>query len=74
MIGSAIAATFSVATGTMATSVGVGGIPGILSIIPKYMGNFAIAMVIDNCDSILILTYIVGKKKLTDKELGRKQI
>ena len=31
MIGSAIAATFSVATGTMATSVGVGGIPGILS-------------------------------------------
>ncbi len=27
MIGSAIAATFSVATGTMATSVGVGGIP-----------------------------------------------
>ena len=29
MIGSAIAATFSVATGTMATSVGVGGIPGI---------------------------------------------
>ena len=69
MIGSAIAATFSVATGTMATSVGVGGIPGILSIIPKYMGNFAIAMVI----AIVIpfvLTYIVGKKKLTDKDLG----
>lgn len=69
MIGSAIAATFSVATGTMATSVGVGGIPGILSIIPKYMENFAIAMVI----AIVIpfvLTYIVGKKKLTDKDLG----
>ena len=69
MIGSAIAATFSVATGTMATSVGVGGIPGILSIIPKYMGNLAIAMII----AIVIpfvLTYIVGKKKLTDKDLG----
>lgn len=69
MIGSSIAATFSVATGTMAASIGVGGIPGILSIIPQYMFNFAIAMVI----AIVVpfgLTYLVGKKKLTNKDLG----
>lgn len=61
MIGSACAAIFSVSTGTMAASIGVGGIPGILSIIPKYMFNFAIAMLI----AIIIpftLTYILGKK------------
>lgn len=69
MIGSSIAATFSVATGTMAASIGVGGIPGILSIIPQYMLNFAIAMVI----AIIVpfgLTYLIGKKKLTNKDLG----
>lgn len=62
MIGSACAAVFSVSTGTMAFTVGVGGLPGILSIKPEFMINFAIAMVI----AIVIpfvLTYIVGKKK-----------
>lgn len=69
MIGSSIAATFSVATGTMAQSIGVGGIPGILSIIPKFMGNFAIAMMIAIVVPF-ILTYLIGKKKLTNKDLG----
>lgn len=69
MIGSSIAATFSVATGTMAASIGVGGIPGILSIIPQYMFNFAIAMVIAIVVPF-VLTYLVGKKKLTNKDLG----
>ncbi len=62
MIGSACAAVFSVSTGVMAFTVGVGGLPGILSIMPKYMLNFAIAMVI----AIVIpfvLTYIIGKRK-----------
>lgn len=69
MIGSSIAATFSVATGTMAQSIGVGGIPGILSIIPKFMGNFAIAMLIAIVVPF-VLTYLIGKKKLTNKDLG----
>lgn len=73
MIGSAFAAIFSVATGTMAASIGVGGIPGILSILPQYMLNFLIAMII----AIVIpfvLTFIVGKRKLTPKDLYGKDI
>lgn len=46
MIGSAIAAIFSVGSGIMANSIGVGGLPGILSIQPQYMGKFFIAMII----------------------------
>ncbi|HSR04267.1 MAG TPA: PTS system trehalose-specific EIIBC component [Proteiniclasticum sp.] len=46
MIGSAIAAIVSVSTGVMANSIGVGGLPGFLSIQPKYMLIFAICMLI----------------------------
>jgi PTS system trehalose-specific IIC component len=46
MIGSAIAAVLSVSTGVMANSIGVGGLPGILSIQGPYMGIFAICMLI----------------------------
>ena len=68
MIGSACAAVVSVATSTTATAIGVGGLPGILSIQPKYMGSFAICMVI----AIVIpfvLTVIVGKKKLAPADM-----
>lgn len=46
MIGSACAAVVCVATGTTANAIGVGGLPGILSIQPQYMLSFAICMVI----------------------------
>lgn len=62
MIGSSIAAVISVATGVTATSIGVGGIPGILSIYPEYMLFFAIAMLVAIVVP-LILTTIVAKKK-----------
>lgn len=67
MIGSAISAVVCVMTSTTANAVGVGGIPGILSIQPKYMGSFAICMVI----AIVIpmaLTVVVGKKKLSEAD------
>ncbi len=67
MIGSGIAAVVCVATGTTANAIGVGGIPGILSIQPQFMSSFAICMVI----AIVIpffLTVIVGKKQLKKKE------
>ncbi|MFP3380691.1 PTS maltose transporter subunit IIBC, partial [Bacillus sp. SIMBA_069] len=35
-----------VGSGVMANSIGVGGIPGILSIQPQYMGMFALAMLV----------------------------
>lgn len=66
MIGSAFAAMFSVSTGVTAVSIGVGGLPGILSIFPQYMNQFAIAIP-------FVLTYVIGKKKLTDVDLYVKQ-
>ena len=45
MIGSALAAIVCVATSTTANAIGVGGLPGILSIQPASMLNFAICMI-----------------------------
>lgn len=63
LISSGIAAMISVGSGVMSSSIGVGGIPGILSILPQYMGMFAVAMLV----AIIVpfsLTITVGKKKL----------
>lgn len=62
MIGSSLAAVFSVATSTTATAIGVGGLPGILSIQPQYMLTFAVAMVIAVAVPF-VLTVVVGKRK-----------
>ena len=62
MIGSACAAVICVATGTTANAIGVGGIPGILSIKPKYMLSFAICMAVAIVISFM-LTIIVGRRK-----------
>ena len=62
MAGSAVGAVLSVVSGIKANAIGVGGIPGILSIQPQYMGLFAAAMGL----VILIpfcLTYAIGRKK-----------
>ncbi|MBR6399313.1 MAG: PTS system trehalose-specific EIIBC component [Lachnospiraceae bacterium] len=67
MTGSAIAAIFSVATGCMAASIGVGGLPGILSMIPQYWGFYAIAMLIAIAVPFA-LTFIIGKNRGVDKE------
>nr|WP_311336713.1 PTS trehalose transporter subunit IIBC [Cardiobacterium hominis] len=68
MIGSA-AAIISVGSGVQALSIGVGGIPGILSINPQFWGSFAFAM----AAAIVIpfvLTWLVGQKKLSAAEKG----
>lgn len=69
MVGSACAAVVCVATGTTANAIGVGGLPGILSIQTAYMGSFAICMVIAVAVSF-VLTVLVGKKKLSGAEEG----
>ena len=69
MVGSACAAVVSVATNTTANSIGVGGLPGILSIQPQYMGTFALSMAVAVAVP-LVLTLIVGKKKLSAREMG----
>ena len=67
MTGSALAAIFSVATGCMSSSIGVGGLPGILSIIPTYWGFYAVAMAIA-IGVPFALTYVIGKSRGIDKE------
>jgi PTS system trehalose-specific IIC component len=62
MAGSAIAAIISVGSGVMANSIGVGGIPGILSIKPAFMVIFAICMVVAIVVPF-VLTIIIGKRK-----------
>ncbi len=62
MIGSALAAIICVATSTTANSIGVGGIPGILSIQPRYMLTFAISMLVAIAVPF-VLTTIIGKRK-----------
>ncbi len=63
MTGSAVAAVISIGTGVEAYSIGVGGLPGILSIKPQFWLSFLVAM----AAAIVIpfaLTYVIGKKKL----------
>ena len=62
MIGSGIASAFSVMTSSTANSIGVGGLPGILSMQPQSMGTFAIAMLIAIAVPF-VLTVIIGKRK-----------
>lgn len=72
MAGSACAATFSVASGVMANSIGVGGLPGILSINTRYMLSFAVAMLIAIVVPFMITT-VLGKKKLSYADIHGKQ-
>ena len=69
MIGSACAAVVCVATSTTANAIGVGGLPGIPSIQPAYMGSFAICTVIAVAVPF-ILTCVVGKTKLAPADIA----
>ena len=68
MIGSACASTVCVATKSTANAIGVGGLPGILSMQPQSMLTFAICMLIAVAVPF-VLTVMVGKKKLQPKEV-----
>lgn len=73
MTGSALAALFSVSTGVMASSIGVGGLPGILSIKPGFWLKFGIAMAIAIVVPF-VLTVMFGKKRLAPEDLYGKDI
>ena len=64
MIGSAIAAMVSVGFGVQAVSIGVGGIPGILSIYSQYWGIFLVCILIAIVVPF-VLTFLVGSRKLS---------
>lgn len=72
MIGSCCAAMISVGFGVEALSIGVGGLPGILSIKPEYYLIFLLAMAV----AIVIpftLTFLVGRIKLSKEDRYGKQ-
>ena len=68
MTGSCLAAIVCTATGVTASAIGVGGLPGILSIQPAFIAQFFVCMIIAVAVPF-VLTYIVGKKKGIDKEV-----
>lgn len=68
MIGSALAAAICGSAGVMANGIGVGGLPGILSIQPQYWLTFLAAMLV----AIIVpaaLTLVMYKRALTKGEL-----
>ena len=68
MIGSAIAAMISVGAGVQAFSIGVGGLPGILSIKPAFYLYFLIAMAVAIVVPF-VLTMAVGSRKRSKEAL-----
>src|SRR5699024_12830125 len=67
MIGSGLAAVISIGTGVTAYSIGVGGLPGILSIMPQYWVSFLIAMLVAIAVPF-VLPLLVGKVRLSMEE------
>ncbi|PXA70209.1 MULTISPECIES: PTS trehalose transporter subunit IIBC [Vibrio] len=68
MIGSALAAAICGSAGVMANGIGVGGLPGILSIQPQYWLTFLAAMLV----AIIVpavLTLVMYKRALAKGEL-----
>lgn len=64
MIGSSFAAVISVGAGVQAFSIGVGGLPGIISIKSEYWRYFLLAMAVAIVVPF-VLTYLVGKRRLS---------
>ncbi|MDN0055904.1 PTS system trehalose-specific EIIBC component [Collinsella ihumii] len=73
MIGSACAAMVCTGFGVKALSIGVGGLPGILSIMFNYWGIFALCMLIAVVVPF-VLTLIVGKRQLSAADRGIAKI
>lgn len=74
MIGSSCAAMISIGFGIEALSIGVGGLPGILSVKPEYYLLFLLAMLVAAAVPF-VLTLIVGKIRLSKEELcGKNKI
>ncbi|PLS17194.1 PTS trehalose transporter subunit IIBC [Bacillus sp. M6-12] len=71
MIGSLVAAVVSVGSSVMANSIGVGGLPGILSIQPKHISMFAVAMVVAIVIPF-ILTIVFSKTKMSKVSFNKK--
>ena len=67
MAGSCVAGIISTASSVTASAIGVGGLPGILSIQPGSIAMFALCMAVAVVVPF-VLTYGMGKRKGIDKE------
>lgn len=72
MIGSCCAAMISVGCGVEALSIGVGGLPGILSVKPEYWLVFLLAMAVAVAVPF-VLTFIVGRIRLSREDRFGKE-
>ncbi|CAH0344758.1 PTS system trehalose-specific EIIBC component [Bacillus sp. CECT 9360] len=71
MIGSLVAAVVSVGSNVMANSIGVGGLPGILSIQSQHIAMFAVAMVVAIVVPF-VLTIVFAKTNMGKISFKRK--
>lgn len=62
MIGSALAGITAIFLNVTATAIGVGGLPGILSIQPAYMLKFALCAIIAIVVPFVLTSFIAAKK------------
>lgn len=73
MIGSAFAAGVCGMAGVMANGIGVGGLPGILSIQPQFWGVFTVAMIVAMAVPIA-LTLILYKRAEKNGDLAQADV
>lgn len=69
LFGSAAAAVISVMTGTTANAIGVGGLPGILSIKTNFIFPFLVAMCVAGVIPF-VATLLVGMRRLSPEQRG----
>lgn len=67
MVGSAVAAVFVVYNKVMASAIGIGGLPGILSIKPEFMFKFLIGMIL-SIGITFGLTVVLSRSKKFNKQ------
>lgn len=73
MIGSAIAAGICGSAGVMANGIGVGGLPGILSIQPQYWAVYGVAMLVAVIVPI-VLTMVLYKRAQKSGDIEQAEI
>ena len=66
MVGSALAAVIAGIFGVMSNGIGVGGIPGILSIKPQFWGVYALCILVAIVVPVTLTTMVYKKKKATN--------
>jgi len=74
MIGSAAAAMVAGMFGVMSNGIGVGGLPGILSIKPQYWGVYSICMLIAIVVPVALTIAVFKKKQFSVNKVALSEI